>query len=163
MDLQRTAAAVPFVGIMVLAMSFGAPLVVFFSPPTVLYLFIGTWAAWFLSSGADRPALREALRSPHPSTDTLARGLEVARAGRRALWGVTLLAMIGHAIQFLNVLDDPTAFGPLLSVLFLAPLQAFFLDILVVGPAEQKVVARAAELGVADRVLAPVPRRIEST
>lgn len=142
-----------FSGLVVAAVLFGGSLRGFVHMPSLCSVGLGTMALWALQSGPRLGSLPRALRSPDPSIDLLSIGLTTAKAGRRATWTVAGLSVAVSTIQILQCLDDLAAIGPLIATFLLSPLYACLLDILVASVLERKVMQRAQEYGVADRVL----------
>ena len=160
MDWLRIGGATLLSGLLLGAILLGGPLSNFFAPGTIALLTLGTLSAWAVMAGPDLSALRAALGSGSAPPETLARALRTARTGRRALWSVVAVLVALSTVQVFQRLGDLDAMTPILATIFYLPLVAICMDIVVLTPLVQRVVGRAAELGVADQVTGtPTPLR----
>ncbi len=153
MDRYRWAGRALALGIFLAVIVPYGPLHAFLDVPSIFTAVLGGIAAWGLTSGRNIADMRRTLRSSRPSSSELAKALVTAKAGRRSFWLAGAIGVTIGLVQLFDAFGDWAAFGPAMSVFFLAPLYALLIDIFGTSPLEQRVIAKAQSMGVADRVL----------
>jgi flagellar motor component MotA len=143
-DFRQLLGGLTLTGILCLAVLMGSSFSVFLDLPSFLVTIVGGAAAWLAMSGRGVSEAISTLRAPHPSGSELAAGLHTVRTGRRAFWLVGVLGTLIGWVQMLQALDDPAALGPALAVSLLTVVYAFVANIFIIGPMEQRIIAKRA-------------------